>query len=105
MKDFKKMPKMACGGVAKYEGGGSIVAEARKAIRSGKDVDSGMLKTPKQSVTTFPGEGQIDYNAVEMPSRSGGAKRTVNLPGFGEVDRDKVQARKTGGKVKRGNKK
>ena len=40
------------------------------------------------------------YESVEMPSRFGGSdKRTVNIPGFGEVERDKIQALKRGGKV------
>ena len=41
-----------------------------------------------------------ERESVEMPSRLGGSnKRTINLPGFGEVERDKVQALKRGGKV------
>ena len=97
---------MACGGgVKKYAEGGDIVEEARKAIRSGKNVDSGILRTSKQSVTDFPSEGQVNYNAVEMPSRMGIAKKTINIPGMGEIERDQIQARKKGGKVKRGNKK
>ena len=50
----------------------------------------------------IPGFGEIDRDklSVEMPSRVGGSnKKTINLPGFGEVERDKIQALKHGGKV------
>jgi hypothetical protein len=68
--------------------------------------------------STFDRPSKKDrYESVEMPSRFGASKksnresiempssfgsdnkRTVNLPGFGEVERDKVQALKRGGKV------
>jgi hypothetical protein len=41
-----------------------------------------------------------DRESIEMPSNFGGSnKRTINIPEFGEVERDKVQALKRGGKV------
>ena len=41
-----------------------------------------------------------EYDSVEMPSRVGDSnKKTINLPGFGEVERDKIQALKHGGTV------
>ena len=40
------------------------------------------------------------YESVEMPSRVGGSnKQTINIPDFGEVERDKIKALKHGGKV------
>jgi hypothetical protein len=50
----------------------------------------------------IPGFGEIDRDklSVEMPSRVGDSnKKTINLPGFGEVERDKIKALKSGGKV------
>jgi hypothetical protein len=88
MKDFKKMPKMACGGgVGKYSEGKSVEFDRTKDEIKPASMPS-RLGAPKPS-----------SSPVYMPGNLGGAKRTVNLPGFGEVDRDKVQARKTGGKV------
>ena len=55
----------------------------------------------------IPGLDEIDRDklSVEMPSRVGGSnKKTINLPGFGEVDRDKVKGLKSGGKVSRASK-
>jgi len=110
MKDFKKMPKMASGGgVKKYSNGGDVVEEVRKAIRSGKDLDPGIMKEPKQREITFPGEKPVKYNAVEMPNLERG--EGVNVPGYGRVKpapsktRGNLQLLKKGGKAKRGNKK
>ena len=89
MKDFKKMPKMACGGVAKYAEGKSV------------EFDRTQDEIKPVSMPSRLGATKPSSSPVSMPSNLGGAKRTVNLPGFGEVDRDKVQARKTGGKVKK----
>jgi len=82
MKDFKKMPKMACGGgVKKMSEGGDIVAEARKATRAGKDLDSGMIRTPKTKTMNFDGK-DVPISSVEMPNRFGSSKpRTRNMDG------------------------
>jgi hypothetical protein len=108
MKDFKKMPKMACGGgVKKYADGGDI-EEARKAIRSGKDLDPGMMRTPKSRTMNIGGK-DVELKAVEMPNLDRG--EGVNVPGYGRMKpapmqtRGNLQLLKKGGKVKRGNKK
>lgn len=87
------------GGKVKKYNEGDIVEEARKTIRSGKNTDSSMDRTPKQREMTFPGEKPVQYNAVEMPSRMGAVKKTINVPGMGEIEKDQIQARKKGGKV------
>ena len=49
----------------------------------------------------FGAAKKSDRESIEMPSSFGGSnKRTINIPEFGEVERDKVQALKRGGKVK-----
>jgi hypothetical protein len=108
MKDFKTMPKMACGGgVKKYNEGGNIVEEARKAIRSGKDLDPGMMRTPKPRSMNIDGK-DVEMKAVEMPERNYGG---TNIPGVGRVkpvtlpSQGRLELLKKGGKVKRGNKK
>ena len=109
MKDFKKLPKMACGGgVGKYNTGGDVVAEARKAIRSGKDLDPGIMLTPKPRTMNIGGK-DVELKATEMPNLDRG--EGVNVPGYGRVKpapmqtRGNLQLLKKGGKVKRGNKK
>jgi hypothetical protein len=53
----------------------------------------------------FGASKKSDKEPVDMPSRLGGSnKKTVNIPGFGEVERDKIQALKRGGKVSRASK-
>jgi hypothetical protein len=109
MKDFKKMPKMACGGgVKKYSEGGDIVEEARKELRSGKDLDPNLSKklTPYPSVRQG-GKGAPQFAApgIEMPSRIGSPNSKLNIGGLSEIDRSSVKGLKAGSKVKRGNKK
>jgi hypothetical protein len=106
MKDFKKMPKMACGGgVGKYSEGGNIVEEARNEIRSGKDLDPKFSKklTPYPSVQRG-GKGGPQFAApgVEMPNRMGSPNSKLNIEGLGEIDRSSVKGLKAGSKVKRG---
>ena len=111
MKDFKKMPKMACGGgVKKYSEGGDIVAEARKAIRSGKDLDPGMMITPKPRTVNIDGN-EVEMKSVPMPQLKGG-EGGRDVPGLGKIKpvqmpqtRGNLELLKKGGKVKRGNKK
>jgi hypothetical protein len=109
MNDFKKMPKMACGGgVKKMAEGGDIVAEARKAVRAGKDLDSGMLRTTKPTTMNFDGK-DVPISSVEMPNRFGSSKpRTRNM--FGEDvpvnptptrPRGNLELLKKGGKAKK----
>ena len=116
MKDFKQNTKMSCEGshykkggkVKKMADGGDVIAEARKAIRSGKDLDPGMMITPKPRTMNIDGK-DVELKAIEMPNLDRG--EGVNIPGYGRVKPAPMQTRgnlglmKTGGKVKRGNKK
>ena len=48
----------------------------------------------------FGAPKKSNRESIEMPSSFGGSnKRTVNLPDFGEIERDKIKALKSGGKV------
>jgi hypothetical protein len=109
MKDFKTMPKMACGGgVKKYNEGGDIVAEARKAVRAGKDLDPGIMAKSKPRTMNIDGK-DVEMKSIEMPNLNRG--EGVNVPGYGRVKpapmqtRGNLQLLKKGGKAKRGNKK
>jgi hypothetical protein len=114
MKDFKKMPKMACGGgVKKYEDGGGVLADYKTAIKSGNIVDR--MPTSRRNDGTNPTASRAvgapedtKYEGrMRMPEPSG----TVNIPGVGKMQRAPVQTSensillKKGGKTKRGNKK
>ena len=113
MKDFKKMPKMACGGgVKKYEGGGGVEPTF---LRTGKPnvkpnlqyeglPDVPVKATPIDMPSRLGGSKQSQTTSVEMPSRMGAAKKTINIPGMGEIEQDKIQARKKGGTVRRNKK-
>jgi hypothetical protein len=109
MKDFKKMPKMACGGdVRKYSEGGDIIEEARKAVRSGKNLDPGMMIKPKPRTMNIDGE-DVELKSSKMPNLN--RNEGINIPGHGNVKpapmqtRGNLQLLNKGGKVKRGNKK
>ena len=87
MKDFKKLPKMACGGkVKKYDGGGSVLDDPIGAYKSGK-VKAVPMPTPDRNPEgrDIPGVGRV--KPVPMPTRGD------------------AMLLKKGGKVKRGNKK
>ena len=87
MKDFKKMPKMACGGkVKKYDGGGSVLDDPIGAYKSGK-VKAVPMPTPDRNLEgrDIPGVGRV--KPVPMPTRGD------------------AMLLKKGGKIKRGMKK
>jgi hypothetical protein len=124
MKDFKKMPKMACGGrVGKYEAGGEVsntneafrlydnkekafVTQKNYASESSankvaenKNKDFGSHRYSAEKYSNI-----VRMNTPPQPSTSGGG------PGTGGTASDLKQlmnprAMKSGGKVKRGNKK
>jgi hypothetical protein len=116
MKDFKKMPKMACGGgVKKMQAGGSAIADkiingnsslANKIMGSEQDFDKkvNLDRThPKYIVKSpvlnekfgMPEETQLKYKERRMTPVEVPVKQTEK--GMGLLKR--------GGKVKRGNKK
>jgi hypothetical protein len=112
MKDFKKMPKMACGGgVKKMQAGGSSTDDdIMEAIRSGraKPVPMPSGRGNPEGVD-IPGMGRV--KPVPMPSGRGNPEG-VDIPGVGRVKpvpmpktRGEAMLLKKGGKVKRGNKK
>jgi hypothetical protein len=109
MKDFKKMPKMACGGgVNKYSEGGDVIEEVRKAVRAGKDLDPGMMAKSKPRTMNIGGK-DVALKATPMPTLS--QDDEITIPGIGKAKpapmqtRGNLQLLKKGSKVKRGNKK
>ena len=126
MKDFKQTPKMNasgshyCGGgkVKKYAEGGEIIAKVHEAIRSGKDLD------PKMTISSgSQGPNRALNRAMGLPENSN-PKIVDRMPQgsndgtmISPIDGKRVKLAppkltdtgmlllKTGGKVKRGNKK
>jgi hypothetical protein len=105
MNDFKKMPKMACGGgVKKYNEGGYTSNPVEMPSRFGSSKPRTMIVDGKNTLRNPP---------VEMPSRFGSSKpRTRNIDGENvpvnpttPQTRNNLELLKKGGKVKRGNKK
>ena len=130
MKDFKKLPKMACGGgVKKYETGGKVTA-ADVSARLEKYQDSpnynakeddspagvraqnAYRKAHKEAGGNFDKPDFMKASPKEYEARETGAKAARNVIA---KDREQVKtmsnvdamgnALKRGGKVKRGNKK
>ena len=114
MKDFKKMPKMACGGgVKKYADGGDVVADYKAAIKSGNVVDR--MPKPERDPGTNPylsrvlGVSSDTKYEDRMPKRIptgkvniGGERMDMRPP---KITENGAMLLKKGGKVKRGNKK
>ena len=99
MKDFKKMPKMACGGgVGKYSEGKSVEFE-RTPVSKKFEFDGAQDEIKPASMPSRLGAPKPGSSPVYMPGNLGGAKRTINIPGMGTIDRSEIKARKTGGKV------
>lgn len=107
MKDFKKMPKMACGGGVKkmQAGGASSDTDFIKALKTGKakPVEMPSRNFPAKTVTI---DGEMsEAKPAATPERSYGGS---NIPGVGRVkpapmpSRGDLQLLKKGGKVKRG---
>ena len=105
MNDFKKMPKMACGGsVKKMQAGGSASDPVEMPSRFGSSKPRTKIVDGKNTLVNPP---------VEMPSRLGSSKlRTRNIDGedvpvnpMPTKTRGNLDLLKKGGKVKRGNKK
>jgi hypothetical protein len=110
MNDFKKMPKMACGGsVKKYNEGGDIVAEARKSIRESNSAEMpSRFGSPKPRTMIVDGKEIPRPPPVEMPKfRQGnkGSSPTIMETKPSTNPRNNLELLKKGGKVKRGNKK
>ena len=110
MKDFKKMPKMACGGgVGKYQNGGDVEPTF---LRTGKPNVKPNLQyeghpempvkaTPIDMPSRLGSSKRSETSSVDMPSRLGAPRQTINIPGTGEINRSEMQARKRGGTVKK----
>ena len=104
MKDFKTMPKMACGGGVKKYNEGRSVTPVEMPSRFGSSKPKTMIVDGKNTLRNPP---------VEMPSRFGSsAPKTRNIDGE-DVPvnstptkiRGNLELLKKGGKVKRGSKK
>ena len=110
MKDFKQTPKMNAEG-SHYCGGGKV----KKMAEGGSSGDMDWSKAKPVEMpgsrgdggTNIPGFGKA--KPVSMPEGRGGDG--INIPGLGKVkpvpmpSDGRSQLLKTGGKVKRGNKK
>ena len=105
MKDFKTMPKMACGGGLKKYNAGSSVKFDRDPVSKKVEFDGEQVDVKPAAMPGRFGMPKPKSSPVYMPGNLGGSKKTVNIPGIGEVNRSDIEARKKGGKVKRGNKK
>jgi hypothetical protein len=129
MKDFKKMPKMACGGgVGKYETGGKVTAADVSArlekyqdnpnYNSKEDDSPAGVRARESYYKEYKKSGGSDRpdfmkaTETDLKAREAGGKAARNVIA---KDREQVKtmsnvdtmgnAMKKGGKVKRGNKK
>jgi len=106
MKDFKKMPKMACGGgVKKYATGGDILADYKKAVKEGTLEKPSLLEVKPKSKTINVDGTDVNYNNRAVPMPSPKASTDFNVVGEARTPRSEMKGLKTGGKVKRGSKK
>jgi hypothetical protein len=99
MKDFKTMPKMACGGGVKKYNEGSSVKPVEMPSRFGSSKPRTKIVDGKNTLVNPP---------VEMPNlRQGnkGSSSSVMETKPTTNPRDNLDLLKKGGKVKRGNKK
>jgi hypothetical protein len=106
MKDFKKMPKMACGGGVKKMAGGGLASEdmyspsqVNDLLNKGHYVDKTISKSEAKE---FDKTLKIDRTKPN-PARLGGGSAGTLPNDKGGLDRPRLY--KTGGKVKRGMKK
>jgi hypothetical protein len=128
MKDFKKMPKMACGGgVGKYEGGGGVQSyeSAKKEVTpEAKREQTKKMRppTPGESYALNLNRSQYklgkEYEKIDPKTMTDVIKKESDAPKLQSLDsfkrvpeevRDyeayKNSGLKKGGKVKRGTKK
>ena len=109
MKDFKKMPKMACGGgVGKYEEGGEVLTKTQEASRQRVQEKNARLAQEGKLGELEANSRWVEKNYPEF-SKAIKAKPTSGGSGSGgAADMKQLvnpRAMKSGGKVKRGNKK
>ena len=115
MKDFKKMPKMACGGgVKKMADGGDVDLDAYVRKTTGLPVSKNKAATPsaavKKNTGPTPNINDVVRKSMGMVKKYDDAPEpTTSIPKYTgpEVNvNDLVKSQlKRGGKVKRGNKK
>jgi hypothetical protein len=118
MKDFKKMPKMACGGgVGKYEDGGEVKLSAVDKLKNKlSSVNDSSLNTLKDKLADRSQRTQEVFNTHDhftnnttKGSMNTSGRSGVNSGAGGTASDNKMllnpRAMKSGGKVKRGNKK
>ena len=115
MKDFKKMPKMACGGsVGKYSSGGDVDLDAYVRKTTGLPASKNTAATPsdavKKNTGPTPNINDVVRKSMGIAKKYDDAPEpTTSIPKYTgpAVDvNDLVKSQlKRGGKVKRGNKK
>jgi len=115
MKDFKKMPKMACGGkVKKYADGGDVDLDAYVRKTTGLPASKNTAATPsaavKRNVGPTPNINDVVRKSMGMAKKYDDVPEpTTSAPKYTgpEVNvNDLVKSQlKRGGKVKRGGKK
>jgi hypothetical protein len=115
MNDFKKMPKMACGGgVKKYQSGGDVDLDAYVRKSTGLPASKNTAAAPSAAVkkNTGPNPNINDVVRKNMgltKKHNDSPEPTTSIPKYTgpAVDvNDLVKSQlKRGGKVKRGNKK
>ena len=96
---------MACGGAVKKYSQGSSVKFDRDPVSKKVEFDGAQVDVKPADMPSRFGTPKPKSSPVYMPGNLGGSKKTINIPGMGEVNRSDIEARKAGGKVKRGNKK
>jgi hypothetical protein len=115
MKDFKKLPKMACGGgVGKYNNGGDVDLDAYVRKSTGLAASKNTAATPsaavKRNVGPTPNINDVVRKSMGVVKKYDDAPEpSTSIPKYTgpEVNvNDLVKSQlKKGGKVKRGNKK
>ena len=110
MKDFKQTPKMNAEGSHYCKGG-----KVKKMAEGGSSSDMDWSKAKPVEMPGGRGDGGINVPGVgkvkPVPMPGGRGDGSIDVPGFGKVkpvpmpSNNRSQLLKTGGKVKRGNKK
>jgi hypothetical protein len=99
MNDFKKMPKMACGGGVKKYNEGSSVTSVEMPSRFGSSKPRTMIVDGKNTLKNTP----VEMSNLRQGSK--GSSPSVSETKPSTSPRSNLDLLKKGGKVKRGNKK
>ena len=99
MKDFKKLPKMACGGGVKKYNEGSSVTSVEMPSRFGSSKPRTMIVDGKETLRKPP----VEMSNLRQGNK--GSSPSVSETKPSTSPRSNLELLKKGGKVKRGNKK